>query len=755
MLPWVNSNAKDMFGYYNGQIGNASLIPTQTLVFAMEQYTVGAGDRSVYPDSMQAGILKSIYYPTGGHSSFTYEPNSYNSQNTATALMTFDARATGTLQQTDTATFSPSIQVQAQVTVNISPYNFTDVHTPPSVSMIDLTNGQTPYSTGTTDASVGLSQTTTVLLQAGHNYRLTAGAYDDGHVYSNITVNWQQVDSSITSLYGGGLRIKQISDYDVNNRFLKSDYYAYGVGECGYGNLAGPVQLLNTNSYVRNFTYYNGAVACNPYSFAVQRMIFTGSSVYDIFTLAGAPVTYPQVTKYQVDSLNNNIGKTIYTYSNYSNTVMPAMQSYVDGFCILNTGWQGGQLLSEELFANKGGSYWPVKRTFNSYIDSMPQQGRGLKVGYTAVFPGTPPMDSADIVLGCWPMYYYYDYPIYAGSVLLAGSSIYDYDQNDTTSYVITTRQYSYDNLNHLQPTTIQSNTSDGSALLTINRYPAEVDSIAGLSAGEIAAIDSLQSRHNVATLLQSQTFRNSSPVKLLRYDYAVWPNNMVLQDSVEWQEGTYPIDKRLQFYQYDANGNILQDSKSSDVNYSFIWDYNKAYPIAEVSNAAQSDVAYTSFEADGGGNWSVTSPTRDPAYALTGNQSYNLSNGACSKAGLASSTTYIVSYWSRGGSYSVTGSTGILQGKTINGWTYYEHTVTGATMVSVTGAADIDELRLYPQTAQMKTYTYSPLVGLTSQCDVQNRVTYYSYDGIGRLRYIKDQDGNIVKTFEYHYQGQ
>jgi YD repeat-containing protein len=66
-----------------------------------------------------------------------------------------------------------------------------------------------------------------------------------------------------------------------------------------------------------------------------------------------------------------------------------------------------------------------------------------------------------------------------------------------------------------------------------------------------------------------------------------------------------------------------------------------------------------------------------------------------------------------------------------------------------------VDELRLYPQNAQMTTYTYNSLVGMSSQCDIDNRVTYYYYDSLGRLKVVKDQDGNIVKTYQYHYKGQ
>ncbi len=41
----------------------------------------------------------------------------------------------------------------------------------------------------------------------------------------------------------------------------------------------------------------------------------------------------------------------------------------------------------------------------------------------------------------------------------------------------------------------------------------------------------------------------------------------------------------------------------------------------------------------------------------------------------------------------------------------------------------------------------------MTSHTDVGNRVTYYEYDGLERLKRIRDQDYNILKTYEYRYQ--
>ena len=43
-------------------------------------------------------------------------------------------------------------------------------------------------------------------------------------------------------------------------------------------------------------------------------------------------------------------------------------------------------------------------------------------------------------------------------------------------------------------------------------------------------------------------------------------------------------------------------------------------------------------------------------------------------------------------------------------------------------------------------------MVGITTQCDANNRIAYYEYDNSNRLKIIKDQDGKILKVLEYKY---
>ncbi len=167
--------------------------------------------------------------------------------------------------------------------------------------------------------------------------------------------------------------------------------------------------------------------------------------------------------------------------------------------------------------------------------------------------------------------------------------------------------------------------------------------------------------------------------------------------------------------------------------------------------------MAFTSFEADVKSNWTFTGTATADVTSPTVNNCYNLgqTSGNITKSGLSSSTVYTVSYWRKTASaLTITGTQAgyPIQGKTIDGWTYFEHKITGQTSITVSGTNYIDELRLYPFNAQMTTYTYSPLVGMTSGCDVDNKITYYFYDEFMRLKWIKDQDKNIIKTFRYHY---
>lgn len=77
----------------------------------------------------------------------------------------------------------------------------------------------------------------------------------------------------------------------------------------------------------------------------------------------------------------------------------------------------------------------------------------------------------------------------------------------------------------------------------------------------------------------------------------------------------------------------------------------------------------------------------------------------------------------------------------------------------AVVSMSDLSAIRSAVHTAlpntEVTTFTYEPLVGMTSMTDARGMSTTYEYDAFQRLMNVRDKDGNIIKHIEYHYQNQ
>jgi hypothetical protein len=211
----------------------------------------------------------------------------------------------------------------------------------------------------------------------------------------------------------------------------------------------------------------------------------------------------------------------------------------------------------------------------------------------------------------------------------------------------------------------------------------------------------------------------------------------------------------------YDNDGNLVQ-TKTDNLSTSYVNDYSSRYVVASVSNASVTDIAYAGFESDGSGNWNYNQAFIKSSKSITGMKAFQLgydpvigSSSTVSISGISTSKIYTVSYWLRytgSESVSVNGQTGTLLYSGIDGWRLYSRDITGTTSISISGTGLIDELRLYPKGALMSTVSYKEGIGKISECDANNRILYYEYDGLGRLILIKDQNKNVIKTYEYNY---
>jgi YD repeat-containing protein len=79
---------------------------------------------------------------------------------------------------------------------------------------------------------------------------------------------------------------------------------------------------------------------------------------------------------------------------------------------------------------------------------------------------------------------------------------------------------------------------------------------------------------------------------------------------------------------------------------------------------------------------------------------------------------------------------------------------VTNFSAITETQLSSLNNLRTNATFSQsmITTYTYQPLVGVSSITDPKGDTEYYTYDGLGRLQYVKDAQGKLLTDYQYHY---
>lgn len=610
---------------------------------------------------------------------------------------------------------------------------------------------------------------------------------------------WKYDGSDYYLSDASGLRLADISYYNAAKRRVQRKVYEYGdMDHKGYDRIApSPITYL-----AQNYMYGMGA----DQKHEVTQYMLLSHPLNDLNVYHGSPVVYDKVTEYQQDSMGVNNGKTVYSFQNDALSI----GRYVYNLYVRGVNDQiGGLLSNKEYFVRGAGNFYTsISSEFNHYkpfygSEMINFQKMGMGTVRVGNFDNTTTFSSfcydakvldqssgqyvwGQICLGSGrtvvdPTAFAYLLPEdpndkwfygkYTIGEMSFGPRAYklDYKQvsgRDGTNTYNKRTEYTYDNEIHLLPTTITETTSTSFEEQGLPGYKKKIryaQDIATITNPALAVADSIAIRQLIVagllnTPVEQETSLNNNFLYKERTDFKVWPGSLILPVRQKVMMGTGAMET-VANQQYDAVGNLLEQSKEKDMPLSYIWDYKGLHVIAEVKNATGNDIAYTSFEADGSGNWVIPSLLRDTLNSATGRRSFNMSNAGqtgITKVGLVASTIYKITYFIKGTTpLSITGTqVNIVKGYTNTaGWTCFEHKVTGVTSVKVTGTGLVDELRLYPVMSQMTTTSYTPLIGVTSQCDVRNLITTYEYDAYGRLKVIRDHDGKVLNLYDYQYQ--
>jgi hypothetical protein len=774
--------SKDHWGYSNNRSLGADGIAIPLADYDKVTNGVWTSGDNFYVDRTAnfsyaiTGMLHHITYPTGGQTEFNYEQNQINFLNptdlTNNPFLSSNPLQYGTTQDlvaetTDNnAVVTGSFTLATAQTISViasrdyDPNNFV-------VSQVYLNKSDNPNAVpdildneivnGWTAGSNQYSFQKSIELDAGtYTYTLyrntNQDAPDPSAGHAALTIAAFVPNANIIYPLGGGRISSIVSSDGLGNTITKKYVYDDASDKVIFWNIPNYVtkNQVNTNLTGSEGNVTFGCRPCNPAYIAHDESVvpFTGNSIQ-----------YLNVTEYTDENGAN--GKTDYTFSqdvDYTGVnQVPHIPRWV-------TTWRGGLPLDKKVYKNDGSNYVLVSEETSNYEAITPSYITGMMVEYSVYCPDNDPGDR-QYAMG------QEQFINETFHQLSSGQTFYDNSGNIASS-----KSNAYLSQAHTLPTSISQTNSRGEPVRQQIYY--SMDYTVSSAADNISlGIKNLQS-HNVLVPIENLSIKTINGTDYVTGGLLITYKTSSIEPDVVYRlkvvtpiplstftlssiasGGNFVMDShyedRAEFNAYDANNNILQNRYADNSYSSYLWDYKALHLVCEVKNAAQQDIAYTSFEADGVGNWSgITAANVDATKGMTGSHCYNL-NASITRSGLTAATTYIVSYWTQNASsLSIAGTISgyPVKGKTIGSWTLYTHKVTGQTTITVGGGGVIDELRLYPAAAEMITYTYDPLVGMTTQTDIGNRISYYEYDDLQRLMRIRDQDHNIVKAYEYHF---
>jgi YD repeat-containing protein len=531
---------------------------------------------------------------------------------------------------------------------------------------------------------------------------------------------------------GNGQRVRRIRSYPSVNEDPVITIFKYGENQSGQGISE---NIINEGLFSKEVSSYwvtrvpcGGELALVGIRDIKNITTFTNNAIevpYESFT-----VYYPKVYSYQYnkDSISN--GETVSSYNIPDNISM-----YDQSPGLKPT-------LSSRIVYNNQDD--PCQKEEYTYQETSGQTYLGVRPWQEASITGTSDDPEYNTPSNQWLYTYYHvaqlyipiHYYISSSIDLLTSKQIILYTDSEST---VQTDNYTYD-LSRNQLTKISKNSSTGGTWEQEFIFPNDNNQL-------------VTTWNIYSARLQEITRNSGQEIERIRYNYPEFAGRqpLPLPSSVDYSvTGTSGFTRELDYLYDQSNGNLIQHTGRDSVPISYLWGYNQSFPICKAENADSLDICFCNFEASNEyGGWTFQSGIRVTPYARTGK--FSCVNAIMQKT---VSVNSVVSLWvkSSGGTPIISGYTPKVYATT-NGWTYYEWNVTPG-LITVNGSnCLIDDLRLYPIGAMMTTYTYDPLIGMTSETDPNGKTTYYEYDSFGRLNAVRDNNHNLIKEYSYHIQ--
>lgn len=710
-LPPRLSYAKDHWGFSNGRWSNTTAIPSD------DRYDFVGADRSVQESYLFSGLLERIDYPTAGYSQYIYEANKLDTlvEEDVVVIRRLGQGLLATEDGQGAHTIERTLTVPDDLEFT-EPFTFSMSGLPENIP-----GGPTPIRPDPGEEEGGFGQATiwgpdgTQLAYLNNNASVSLGYLAPG-------------DYRVQFIHGNGLTT-------TGARVDVYSYYRHITTEMvnkviHYGNvrLNKIVNVPDIGANTERIFTYEDVDGVSTFQYTDQYLVelpdddasenrkcsYTKLSSYAI----GPSAVYGMArTGYRRVTEQRNSGSGGYTEYHYVSLASELNFGGIGPASYESISWARGILRERRDYAKDGNSSRLVTRTvYDHEVNTTDNHRHSYALTITMTDQPNPP---AIFALFRVERFHHVSAWYYLKEMTV------EQHASDGSGFLTEVTTYHYDNPAHAQRTRQERTGSNGKTYSTTYRYPLDYtvsdDALDAMREGHrlnapVEVITRVDGTVTAAQAVRYDLFdRVALPARRYRAERA--PGQGSFTPSTDGF--TFPgYRQEVEYLAYGPYG-TLQEYRSIDGVYTaLLWGYQDRYPLAEVRQARYDQVFHTSFEEAG-----------NATGGKTGDKSHQ---GSYTVTTPSAAGSYRVSYWRKEGGQ----------------WVYYEAPLSGTLNLE----GNIDELRVYPVGAHMRTYTYQPGFGMTSVTDEANQTTYYTYDPYGRLENVLDLRRDLMTNYEYGY---
>lgn len=372
--------------------------------------------------------------------------------------------------------------------------------------------------------------------------------------------------STVSNTMAGGLRIQKITNFTSGNAKANTKVFEYLEGNNSSGVLLTTPEYSNYN-YTYSYTAPLGDGSSGVEELECRSFNRTATNKSTIGTTQGSHIGYRSVTEYFEESKLE--GKTVYEYTSpyeypdYT-SLNPVAHTSFD--------FKRGLLEKRTDYVYKNGVYEKSREidpryVFRNDVNYSEQVGVSFTYSHRSTFSNTPEdqgiLDAPYQHISQW---YYMDQQI---------EKMYGEDGNTVTR----TTNYTYDNANHLQPTTITTSASGGEIRTTDLYYVEDLYSGSHV----------LKTNHMHTQVLLEDRFVNGNATYTSQSTYEDISGAIVKTTDEIFPTGS--AEKYAVNYGYDDFGNVVEVQVENEESTTYLWSYNHSLPVAKIDFATRSQI--------------------------------------------------------------------------------------------------------------------------------------------------------------------